>query len=248
MEEYISEEARVPRYNEPIRVEEEGVWAVVADDPSHPSNNILRTTSSNSQPPSPPPPPTDTSRGNKSYSTPFYYKNGPEYKRNYGEEYIQESSNRTDFYRGGQFTKFRYESRYKWQMNELLARISVETEIKTRLLVSDEILDVPTANYCLLHTFWFEKFWHFQQIKKMIFSTRSWKSTLPIFTRDRQNIPTWAEPSVVYFLHVEKIETCTNSVEFFETSSLYRTMLNSFFFRSWKSKNKRNLVEMDEIH
>ena len=111
MEEYISEEARVPRYNEPIRVEEEGVWAVVADDPSHPSNNILRTTSSNSQPPSPPP--TDNSGGNKSYSTPFYYKNGPEYKRNYGEEYIQESSNRTDFYRGGQFTKFRYESRYK---------------------------------------------------------------------------------------------------------------------------------------
>ena len=44
MEEYISEEAKVPRYNEPIRVEEEGVWAVVADDPSHPSNNIHRTT------------------------------------------------------------------------------------------------------------------------------------------------------------------------------------------------------------
>ena len=43
-------------------------------------------------------------------------------------------------------------------MNELLTRTSVETEIKTRLLVSDEVPDVPTANYCLLYTFWFEKF------------------------------------------------------------------------------------------
>ena len=47
MEEFISEEARVPRYNEPIRVEEEGVWAVVADDPSHPSNNITPTSKFN---------------------------------------------------------------------------------------------------------------------------------------------------------------------------------------------------------
>ena len=42
MEEFIGEQARVPRYNEPIRPEIEGVWAAVADDPSHPSN-IMKT-------------------------------------------------------------------------------------------------------------------------------------------------------------------------------------------------------------
>ena len=72
----------------------------------------------------------------------------------------------------------------------------------------------------------------------MIFSTRSWKSTLPIFARDRQNLPTWAEQSVVHIFPVEKIETCTNSVEFFETSSLYRTMLSSFFFGRESQRTK----------